>query len=96
MSTGRALMVRRATVPAAAEAAYLAMAAELRRLAALRGAHRWLFRRPGDGGTFLEFHEGPAGMLGALSSDERALEHRFAALAEHAAGADEVWDEVTL
>lgn len=94
----RTLSVSRVRVRDGAEAEYLASVRELGRLAESRGWHLWVFRKPEEPGTFLEFSESRSRethrAVAERPADERALEGRMRALAEYAPDAWELWEEV--
>jgi hypothetical protein len=94
----RALTVSRVRVRRGAEAEYLAAVRELARLAEARGWHLWVFRRPHETGSFLEFSESRSRethrAIADRPADERELEERIRAVAEYEPGAWELWEEV--
>jgi hypothetical protein len=94
----RALTVSRVRVRRGAEAEYLAAVRELARLAEARGWHLWVFRRPDETGSFLEFSESRSRethrAIADRPADERELEERIRAVAEYEPGAWELWEEV--
>lgn len=94
----RALSVSRVRVRPGAEAEYLAAVGELARLAAVRGWHLWVFRRPAEPGLYLEFSESRSPEAhrarAARPEDERRLEERIRAVAEYEPGAWDLWEEV--
>ena len=94
----RTLTVSRVRVRHGSEAEYLAAVRELARLAESRGRHLWVFRRPDDAGSFLEFSESRSRethrSIAERPEDERGLEERIRAVAEYEPGAWELWEEV--
>ena len=94
----RTLSVSRLRVRPGSEGEYLAAVGELARLAECRGWHLWVFHRPDQPGTFLEFSESRSRethrAVAERPGDERALEDRIRAVAEYEAGAWELWEEV--
>ena len=94
----RTLTVSHVRVRAGDEAEYLASVRALARLAEGRGWHLWVFRRPDEPGTFLEFSESRSReshrAVAERPADELALEDRIRAVAEYAPGAWELWEEV--
>jgi hypothetical protein len=94
----RTLTVSRVSVRPEWEKEYLATVRELARLAESRGWHLWVFRRPDDAGTFLEFSESRSRethrAIAERPEDERRLEERIRALAAYAPDAWELWEEV--
>lgn len=94
----RTLSVSRVRVRVGAEAEYLASVGELARLAEQRGWHLWVFRKPEDPGTFLEFSESRTRAVhravAERPADELALEARIRAVAEYSADAWELWEEI--
>ncbi len=94
----RTLSVSRVRVRAGAEAEYLASVRELARLAEGRGWHLWVFRNAGEPGAFLECSESRSRethrAVAQRPADEQALEERLRGVAEYAAGAWELWEEV--
>jgi hypothetical protein len=94
----RALTVSRVKVRRGSEAEYLAAVRELARLAEARGWHLWVFRRPDETGSFLEFSESRSRethrAIADRPADERELEKRIRAVAEYEPGAWELWEEV--
>jgi hypothetical protein len=94
----RTLSASRVRVQAGAEAEYLASVRELARLAEARGWHLWVFRKPNEAGTYLEFSESRSRdthrAVAPRPPDEQALEARIRALAEYAPDAWELWEEV--
>ena len=94
----RALSVSRVSVRAGADAEYLAAVGELARLAAARGWHLWVFRRPGRPGQYLEFSESGSPerhrSVASRPEDEQRLEERIRAVAEYEPGAWDLWEEV--
>ena len=94
----RALSVSRVSVRAGAEAEYLAAVRELAGLAAERGWHLWVFRRPAEPGLYLEFSESRSPethrAVADRPEDERRLEERMRAVATYDAGAQDLWEEV--
>jgi hypothetical protein len=95
---GRTLTVSRVSVRPGLESEYLAAVRELATLAEARGWHLWVFRRPDQAGTFLEFSESRSRethrAVAARPADERDLEARIRAVAEYQPGAWELWEEV--
>jgi hypothetical protein len=85
-------------VRAGAEGEYLAAVRELARLAETRGRHLWVFRKPDQPGTYLEFSESPSRAthrsVAERPADEQALEERIRAVADYAPDAWELWEEV--
>jgi hypothetical protein len=94
----RTLTVSRVRVRRGAEAEYLAAVRELARLAEARGWHLWVFRRPDETRSFLEFSESRSRethrAIADRPEDERELEERIRAVAEYEPGAWELWEEV--
>ena len=94
----RTLTVSRVRVRAEVEAEYLASVRELARLAEGRGRRLWLFRKPDESGTFLEFSESRSRethrAVAERPADERALESRIRAVAEYEPDSWELWEEV--
>lgn len=94
----RTLTVSRVSVRPGSEMEYLGAVRELARLAEGRGWHLWVFRRPDDGGSFLEFSESRSRethrTIAERPEDERELEERIRAVAEYEPGAWELWEEV--
>jgi pimeloyl-ACP methyl ester carboxylesterase len=94
----RTLTVSRVSVRPGKEAEYLAAVRELAGLAEARGWHLWVFRRPGVGGSFLEFSESRSRethrAVAERPADEQSLEARIRAVAEYQPGAWELWEEV--
>jgi hypothetical protein len=94
----RTLSVSRVRVRAGAEAEYLAAVARLAGLAEGRGWHLWVFRKPDEPGTFLEFSESRSRethrAVADRPADERELEARLRAAADYAPDAWELWEEV--
>jgi hypothetical protein len=94
----RTLSASRVRVQAGAEAEYLASVRELARLAEARGWHLWVFRKPDEPGTYLEFSESRSRdghrAVARRPADEQALEERLRAVAEYAPGAWDLWEEV--
>jgi hypothetical protein len=94
----RTLTVSRVRVRRGAEAEYLAAVRELARLAEARGWHLWVFQRPDEPGSFLEFSESRSRethrAIADRPADERELEERIRAVAEYEPGAWELWEEV--
>ncbi|HEX6107115.1 MAG TPA: hypothetical protein VFZ26_16115 [Gemmatimonadales bacterium] len=94
----RVLSVSRVRVRAGGDAEYLAAVRELAGLAERRGWHLWVFRRPADPGTYLEFSESRSPethrSAGPRPEDERRLEERIRAVAEYEPGAWDLWEEV--
>ena len=95
----RTLTVSRVRVRAEAEAEYLASVSELARVAEGRGRRLWVFRKPDEAGTFLEFSESRSRethrAVADRPADERALEERIRGLATYAPDAWELWEEVS-
>ncbi len=93
----RTLTVSRVRVRAGAEGEYLAAVRELARLAENRGWHLWVFRKPDQPGTYLEFSESRGRethrSVADRPADERALEERIRAVAEYDPDAWELWEE---
>jgi hypothetical protein len=96
----RRLTVARVGVAPEREQEYLVTLRRLAGLARARGEHLWLFRHPGEAGTFLEFGESGTGELrqgdSAIDSEESALERRLHTIASYAPGARVPWEEVQL
>lgn len=94
----RTLTVSRVRVRPGSETEYLATVRELARLAEGRGWHLWVFRRPDDAGSYLEFSESRSRdthrTIVERPEDERKLEERIRAVAEYEPGAWELWEEV--
>ena len=94
----RTLTVSRVRVRPGSESEYLAAVRELARLAEARGWHLWVFRRPDEAGSFLEFSESRSRethrAIADRPADERELEERIRAVAEYEPGAWELWEEV--
>ena len=94
----RTLTVSRVSVRPGSEAEYLAAVQALAGLAEQRGWHLWLFRRPGEAGSFLEFSESRSRethrSIAERPEDERGLEQRIRAVADYEPGAWELWEEV--
>jgi hypothetical protein len=94
----RALSVSLVRVREGAETEYLAAVGELARLAAARGWHLWVFRRPREPGRYLEFSESGSAerhrSVAPRPDDERRLEERIRAVAEYEPGAWDLWEEV--
>lgn len=94
----RALTVARVRVRAGGEAEYLAAARELAAIAARRGWHLWLFRRPEEPGLYLEFSESRTPeahrAVAPRPEDEQRLEERMRAVAHYEPGAWDLWEEV--
>ena len=92
------LTVSRVRVRPGSEPEYLAAVGELARLAEGRGWHLWVFRRPDDPGSVLEFSESRSRethrVVAERPEDERGLEARIRAVAEYEPGAWELWEEV--
>jgi hypothetical protein len=94
----RTLTVSRVSVRTGAEREYLAAVRELAALAEGRGWHLWVFRRPDDPSSFLEFSESRSRethrTIAERPDDERRLEERIRAVAQYQPGAWELWEEV--
>ena len=94
----RTLSVSRVSVRPGSETEYLAAVRELARLAEGRGWHLWVFRRPDDASSFLEFSESRSReshrAIAQRPEDERGLEERIRAVAQYEPGAWELWEEV--
>jgi hypothetical protein len=94
----RTLTVSRVRVRPGWEDEYLAAVRELARLAEGRGWHLWVFRRPDESGSFLEFSESRTRethrSVAERPADERGLEARIRAVADYEPGAWELWEEV--
>ena len=94
----RALSVSRVRVRAGADDEYLAAVRELAGLAAQRGWHLWVFRRPDQPGVYLEFSESRSPethrSVASRPEDERRLEERMRAVAQYDPGAWDLWEEV--
>jgi hypothetical protein len=94
----RTLTVSRVSVRQGAEKEYLAAVRELAGLAERRGWHLWVFRRPDQPGSFLEFSESRSRethrTIAERPDDERRLEERLRAVAEYQPGSWELWEEV--
>ncbi|MGH7578779.1 MAG: hypothetical protein ACREM9_01305 [Gemmatimonadales bacterium] len=94
----RTLSVSRVRVRPGLEPEYLAAVRELATLAETRGWHLWVFRRPEESGSFLEFSESASReahrAVAARPADEQGLEARIRAVAEYQSGAWELWEEV--
>ena len=93
----RTLTVSRVSVRPGSEQEYLAAVGKLARLAEARGWHLWVFRRPEEAGSFLEFSESrnreTHRVVAPRPEDERELEERIRAVADYAPGAWELWEE---
>lgn len=94
----RTLTVSRVSVRPGSETEYLAAVRELARLAEDRGWHLWVFRRPDEAGSFLEFSESRSRethrAIAERPEDERELEGKIRGVAEYEPGAWELWEEV--
>jgi hypothetical protein len=94
----RTLTVSRVSVRPGSETEYLAAVRELAGLAEGRGWHLWVFRRPDDASSFLEFSESRSReshrAIAQRPEDERGLEQRIRAVAQYEPGAWELWEEV--
>jgi hypothetical protein len=94
----RTLSVSRVSVRPGSETEYLAAVRELAGLAEGRGWHLWVFRRPDDASSFLEFSESRSReshrAIAQRPEDERGLEQRIRAVAQYEPGAWELWEEV--
>jgi hypothetical protein len=94
----RILTASRVSVRPGSETEYLAAVRELAGLAEGRGWHLWVFRRPDEAGSFLEFSESRSRethrAIAARPEDEQVLEQRIRAVAEYEPGAWELWEEV--
>ena len=94
----RTLTVSRVSVRPGSETEYLAAVRELARIAEGRGWHLWVFRRPDDASSFLEFSESRSReshrAIAQRPEDERGLEERIRAVAQYEPGAWELWEEV--
>jgi hypothetical protein len=94
----RTLTVSRVSVRPGSETEYLAAVGELAVLAERRGWHLWVFRRPEQPGSFLEFSESrnreTHRAVADRPEDERRLEQRIRAVADYQPGAWELWEEV--
>ncbi len=94
----RTLTVSRVSVRPGSEMEYLAAVRELAGLAESRGWHLWVFRRPDEAGTFLEFSESRSRQthraIAERPEDERGLEERIRAVAAYAPDAWELWEEI--
>ena len=92
------LSVSRARVPAELETEYLATLRDLARLAGERGQRLWIFRSRTDPRLFLECSESAGEALhrtrAPRSTEEQRLERRLRELAEYAADAWELFDEI--
>ncbi len=94
----RTLTVSRVSVRPGSETEYLAAVRELAGLAEGRGWHLWVFRRPDEASSFLEFSESRSReshrAIAQRPEDERGLEERIRAVAQYEPGAWELWEEV--
>ncbi|HEU4571019.1 MAG TPA: hypothetical protein VFS07_10645 [Gemmatimonadales bacterium] len=96
----RALSCARVRVPAAHEAEWRAVVAELAARLAARGQHLWVFRAEEDPELWLEFSESKERAAHRLVAprppEEEALEARLRRLARYDLAPSALWAEVPL
>jgi hypothetical protein len=94
----RTLTISRVTVLPGCAEEYIQTVHALAALGAGRGQHLWLFRRPADPLSFIEFSESSAPMnhrtRASRTQRELELEQKLRNIAQYAPDAWAVWEEV--